>query len=286
MTVLAEEADKGFKNAANYDQYRPSYPSEAVEKLLVNLKVAGQENARIVEVAAGTGKFTALLADRKEQFEIVAVEPHNEMRWTLETKKIERVKVVPGDGANIPVEAEWGDALIVAQAFHWFANLDSLREFHRVLCPGTAVGLIWNVEDYNAPQSWTSTTNWEQKLNDLIWTMDDGKPRFRHQKWKDVFENQLGTTPLQVIRDNLTQNLPLFSVPLGEDTVAFTTWLSEQALWDRLATLSQIAVLQGTELQKVKDVLAEALKGDDVERNDKGEIAVHGRTFIAWTSRV
>lgn len=115
MTILAEEADKGFKNAAHYDQHRPSYPPEAVEKLLANLKVAGNPKARIVELAAGTGKFTELLAARKEQFEIMAVEPHNEMRATLESKNIPGVKVVPGDNANIPVEDGWADALIVAQ---------------------------------------------------------------------------------------------------------------------------------------------------------------------------
>jgi hypothetical protein len=36
----------------------------------------------------------------------------------------------------------------------------------------------------------------------------------------------------------------------------------------------------------VRKRVFEALKGDDVERNDKGEAAVHGVTYLAWTSRI
>ncbi|KAI9745540.1 MAG: hypothetical protein M1818_001074 [Claussenomyces sp. TS43310] len=255
MTFLAPEADLGFKDAARYDQYRPSYPSEAVDKLLSNLNVADQQNARIIEIGAGTGKFTGLLADRKERFEIVAVEPHKEMREGLEKKNLRGVRVPPGDAANIPAEKGWGDAVIAAQVD-------------------------------NAPLSWKLTTKWEEKLNKLIWGLDDGKPRFRHEKWKNVFEKQLDTTPLQTIRDTLTHHLPVFSLPLGEEDLTWTVWLSEEALWDRFSTLSQIAILEGAELESAKDIMAEALKGDDVERNERDEVAVHGRTHLAWTSRV
>lgn len=30
----------------------------------------------------------------------------------------------------------------------------------------------------------------------------------------------------------------------------------------------------------------EALTGQDVETNEKGEVAVHGRTYLVWASRV
>lgn len=70
-------SNKGFQNASSYDQYRPSYPHEAVTRFLEHLQVSGVKGARIVDLAAGTGKFTELLADRDEGFEILAVEPHN-----------------------------------------------------------------------------------------------------------------------------------------------------------------------------------------------------------------
>lgn len=62
-----------------------------------------------------------------------------------------------------------------------FSTPEALREIHRVLRPGAVLGLIWNVEDYNKPQGWEATTKWEQKLNDFVWSFDDGLPRFRHQ---------------------------------------------------------------------------------------------------------
>lgn len=41
----------------------------------------------------------------------------------------------------------WADALVCAQAFHWFATEVALGEIHRVLKPGGRPGLVWNVRD-------------------------------------------------------------------------------------------------------------------------------------------
>lgn len=113
---LPEQATTGFSNASHYDKYRPSYPAEAVDKLLKNLGVAGVQNARIVDLACGTGKFTELLAARPENYEILGVEPHKEMREELIKKDLgPRVKVLAGDACNMPIEDGWGQALIAAQ---------------------------------------------------------------------------------------------------------------------------------------------------------------------------
>ncbi|KAK8125760.1 MFS-type transporter [Apiospora kogelbergensis] len=167
-----------------------------------------------------------------------------------------------------------------------FATPEALREIHRVLRPGAVLGMIWNIEDYNAPREWESSTKWEQKLNDLIWSLDDGLPRFRHQKWKDVFDQQLPGNPLQALADTLTNRLPGFSLPIGEKTSKWTVWLTEDALWSRLSTLSQIAVLQGEEKEAAVKAFKKAMQGDDVERNGDGEIALHGVTYFAWTDRI
>lgn len=158
----------------------------------------------------------------------------------------------------------------------------------------------------NKPRGWPATTKWEQKLNDYILGFDDGLPRFRHyvrhlyltlhhdnlpstdqqKKWQEVFEQQPPGNPVQVIRDTLTDHLPRFSLPLGENTVKWTRWLSEEALWARINTLSQIAVLTGEDREAAVKVFKDTLQGDDVERNQKGEIAVHGVTYFAWTDRI
>jgi len=155
-----------------------------------------------------------------------------------------------------------------------------------VLRPGAAFGMIWNIEDYNAFKDHPSTTEWEQKLKDIIWRYNDGHPRFRDLKWKDIFEQQLDTTPLQTLRDTFSHKLPQFSLPLGEEDIKWTVWLTEEGLWDRYSTLSQIANLEAGEKEKVKTEVSEALRGSDVERNEKGEVALHGMTYFAWTSRI
>jgi trans-aconitate methyltransferase len=117
--ILPEQANAGFRDASRYDQHRPSYPDVAVEKLLTHLGVTGRKNRRIIDLGCGTGKFTELLAARPEQFEVVAIEPHEEMRATLVKKNLgPAVKVLNGSAGSIPVEEDWGDALIAAQASH------------------------------------------------------------------------------------------------------------------------------------------------------------------------
>lgn len=75
----------------------------------------------------------------------------------------------------------------------------------------------------------------------------------------------------------------MFSLPLGEDSVPFETWLSKEDTWNRYRTLSQIAVLDEQELERVQKEFFKAI--DTAEMKD-GKVAVHGRTFYAWTSRI
>ena len=64
----------------------------------------------------GTGKFTSILADRPENYEIIAVEPHADMRKVLEGKALKGVRVLDGAAVAMPaVETGWADAVVVAQ---------------------------------------------------------------------------------------------------------------------------------------------------------------------------
>lgn len=115
VSGIPESVAKGFADASSYDTYRPSYPQEAVDDLLAKLQVKGIKYARIVDLAAGTGKFSELLAARDEEYEIVAIEPHEKMRRECEAKKRNRVKVVDGVANEMPVETQSADAVVAAQ---------------------------------------------------------------------------------------------------------------------------------------------------------------------------
>ncbi|KZL88203.1 methyltransferase protein [Colletotrichum incanum] len=280
-TILHQSATKGFADAATYDAYRPSYTPEATQKFLSHLRLADVPHARILDLAAGTGKMTEVLAARHEGFEVVAVEPHEGMRAELERKALPGVEVKDGFAAKLPLGEEWGDGAVIAQ---------SLKEIHRVLKPTAVLGLIWNIEDYNKPQHWKASTPWETALNELVFSLgSDGQPRFRDFVWKDVFDNQLDSNPLRAVKDVVFEGgrkMPLFSVPVGEEKVPFTVWLTPEAVWNRLRTLSQVAVLEGDAARSFKERFDAILAGESVERNEKGEVALHGVTYFAWTSRL
>ncbi|KAK3167943.1 hypothetical protein OEA41_004389 [Lepraria neglecta] len=277
-------AAKGFQNGSRYDQARPSYPSEAVDSLLKHLQVDGLKGARIVDLGAGTGIFTKLLANRDEGFEIYAVEPHANMRAELEKKRLKGVKVMEGGASSMRgVESQCVDAVVAAQLMIIvrFANMEALEEIYRVLIPGGVFGMIWNIEDYNAPKSWEPTTKWEAKLKEITWASGDDHPRFRHEKWRQVFEKQLESTPLTIQAAD-----PLFSLPLGEESVKFTHWLSREAILDRYHSQSQFAVLEGEQLLDIKSQSDEAMAGAYVDKNERGELPLHGQTHFAWTTAI
>ena len=144
----------------------------------------------------------------------------------------------------------YGLELNSSQSFHWFANMDSLHEIHRVLKPHGSLGMVWNIDDYNSPQGYEPTTEWETKLHDLTWTFDDELPRFRHEKWRQVFDEQIKKTPMSLI---LPSN-QLFSLPLGEHDEKFEVRLSKEKLWERYNTLSHIARLEGA-MREVRNAI-------------------------------
>ena len=110
-----QNAATGFHNAKAYDAHRPSYPPAAVSSFLSDLGLAGvAPGARVLEVAAGTGKFTEVLAARDERFEVVATEPLEGMRGELAGKGLD-VEVRAGSAAGLPVGDGWADACIAAQ---------------------------------------------------------------------------------------------------------------------------------------------------------------------------
>src|SRR5690606_3925933 len=99
----------------------------------------------VADIGAGTGKLTAELLRR--DWDVVAVEPNDDMRASLvETiGEADRLTVV-GAPAERTTLAESSVALVtVAQAFHWF-DIDAFRaECLRILVPGGQAALIWNV---------------------------------------------------------------------------------------------------------------------------------------------
>lgn len=114
--------------------------------------------------------------------------------------------------------------------------------FERI--PKYLIGLTLSILNTdNAARTHVTTTSWEAELLDLTWSFNDGNPRHRHEKWKEVFDKQLKSNPLSIVA---TAD-PLFSLPLASHECKWTVWLTKDGLMKRYWTLSQIAVLEGDE---------------------------------------
>jgi SAM-dependent methyltransferase len=142
LTPLGELAAAGFTSPGAYDAGRPGYCAPSVEFLVQGLNITAQ--SRVLDLGAGTGKFTVELAQRAET--VFAVEPSQPMRDTL-LKLLPGVIVLDGTGESLPLESASLDAVVVAQAFHWFDPQRSLLEIERVLTPRGRLGLVWNERD-------------------------------------------------------------------------------------------------------------------------------------------
>jgi SAM-dependent methyltransferase len=124
--------------AAAYERGRPSYPPEAVDWLLPN-------SARdVLDLGAGTGKLTSRLIERG--LNVVAVDPIAELLDVLRTT-LPDTPALLGTAEQIPLPDNSIDAVLVAQAWHWFDADRAAAEIARVLRPGGRLGLLWNVRD-------------------------------------------------------------------------------------------------------------------------------------------
>lgn len=155
-------AARGFAaSPQRYESGRPGYPADAVSWMCERLGI--QEGAVVVDVAAGTGKLTRLLAAGGAR--IIAVEPVAEMAALLQFLT-PGVELVSATAEALPFAAGSVDAITAGQAFHWFDADRAWAEFHRVLRPGGGVGLVWNVRDRSVAwidQVWTIMDEVERK---------------------------------------------------------------------------------------------------------------------------
>ncbi|MGY4991804.1 class I SAM-dependent methyltransferase [Streptomyces nigrescens] len=130
--------------AAQYAAARPGYPPalfDAIEEL------AGQPlaGARVLDVGAGTGIATRLLAERGAR--VTALEPGAAMATELRTAH-PAIPLVRALGDALPFRDDAGFDLVgYAQAWHWTDPARSVPEALRVLCPGGALALWWNIPD-------------------------------------------------------------------------------------------------------------------------------------------
>lgn len=203
--------------AAAYERGRPSYPPEAIDWLL-------PDGARdVLDLGAGTGKLTTRLVERG--LNVFAVDPIPEMLELL-TSSLPETPALLGTAEEIPLADDSVDAVLVAQAWHWFDEERAVKEIARVLRPGGRLGLVWNNRDER-----------------LGWVKDLGK----------VIGHEV---------DPFSQMVE-FAAPFAESErhlVEWTSYLTPQALIDLVASRSYCITspeqVRSRTLDRVRELLA------------------------------
>lgn len=178
--TIHRTAARGFgRGAGDYERGRPGYAPEAIDWLVEQLAIG--PDARVVDLAAGTGKLTGALLPSGAQ--VIAVEPVGAMRAAL-AEGCPGAEVLDGTAEAMPLASESVDAVVVAQAFHWFDGERALTEIHRVLRPGGRLALVWNVRNLEQPL--------QRAVEELLERHRGSTPSHRSGRWKDAF----ASTPL------------------------------------------------------------------------------------------
>lgn len=107
----------------------------------------GASKPLALDVGAGTGKFTAQLAEAG--WDAVALDPSADMLTTLRDRH-PTLASVRAAAEELPVRDRSIDLISCAQAWHWFDHASAGREFSRVLTPEGRVLLAWNTIDVRA----------------------------------------------------------------------------------------------------------------------------------------
>jgi SAM-dependent methyltransferase len=203
------EAARGFELAPKpYEIGRPTYPPDAVARLVAELGIGPDK--RVVDLAAGTGKLTRLLASTGAS--LVAVEPVGAMRAAL-SAALPDVEAVAGTAEAIPLPDASVDAVTVGQAFHWFDGDAALAEIHRVLRPGGRLGLVWNVKD--------ESVDWIEKLGGIMESYRGDAPRVASGAWKEAFDRTRLFTPLERARFSFVHEADFAAVVARVTSVSF-----------------------------------------------------------------
>ncbi|MEO8221552.1 MAG: class I SAM-dependent methyltransferase [Specibacter sp.] len=154
-----------LEGGEHYHQVRPGYPGDSLDWLMAG---SPRPIHDVLDVGAGTGKYTQLLA--QHGWSLTAVDPSADMLAQL-AAVLPHTTTIVGTAEHLALPAHSVDLAVVAQAWHWCDPLAASTEIARVLRPGGTLGLVWNQLDVGIP--------WVHRLARIMHAGDVHKPDFR-----------------------------------------------------------------------------------------------------------
>ncbi|MEM8768069.1 MAG: methyltransferase domain-containing protein [Pseudomonadota bacterium] len=130
---------------AAYEAARPPYPDWIFEALVREGGLT--TGSAVLEIGAGPGTATRQLLEHGAE-PLWVVEPDTQFEAGLRrllggSGKVTELHVAPFETVSLP--EQHFDLLVSATAFHWIAPALGLSKAHRLLKPGGAAALFWNV---------------------------------------------------------------------------------------------------------------------------------------------
>jgi len=214
--------------AGVYERGRPDYAPAVIGAITAELDIPA--GARVLDLAAGTGKLTRALLSAG--LDVVAVEPQSALREIL-AASVGGERVREGLAEAIPLPDASVAAVTVADAFHWFDHAASLAEIRRVLAPGGGLAVIATAPDWRG-------ASWAHEVGTLISGLRPEHPHFDGPPWQDaVIATGEWTAPREV---RVTTSQPALRERFL-DYLASMSWVAALPQQRREAMLAEIEAL-------------------------------------------
>jgi ubiquinone/menaquinone biosynthesis C-methylase UbiE len=176
---------RSFDRAAEaYEAARPDYPDALLELLPL------PSEATVLDLGAGTGKLTRMLARRYAH--VFAVEPLDGMRAIL-ARVVPDAEALAGSAERIPLPDASVDGVFAAQAFHWFATDEAVAEIDRVLRPGGIFADVWNetLEPTPLPAAYEERTKALFAETPVVGTHDERRIEVVRRRFGELHEGSV-----------------------------------------------------------------------------------------------
>jgi SAM-dependent methyltransferase len=214
--------------AGPYERGRPEYTPAVTGAIATELSIP--PGARVLDLAAGTGKLTRALLDMG--LDVIAVEPQAELREVL-AESVGKERVHDGLAEAIPLADGSVVAVTVAEGFHWFDQVLALSELRRVLRPRGGLAVLSTAPDWGA-------ASWAHEVGTLLAELRPRHPQFDGPRWHDAVLQAGGWTGPRELR--LTTLQPA-SPERILDYLASISWIAALAEDQRAETLAKIGAI-------------------------------------------
>jgi ubiquinone/menaquinone biosynthesis C-methylase UbiE len=208
----------------------------------------------VADIGSGTGISARIFLENNNQ--VIGIEPNQLMREASKKylSDYSNFKVINGTAENTTLADKSIDLIIAAQAFHWFNNAKTLKEFRRILKENGFVALIWN----------------ERQLQTNKFLID-------HEK----FLIEFGTDYEQVRHDTINKKTlqDFFEKEIHSVTYSNSQILDFEGLLGRILSSSYMPSEENPRFNEMK----KSLKRLFAEHAEKGRITILYNTNIFFT---